>query len=119
MNRFSLVLTCIVRQMSDDLFGTLLLLVGYCMFLTIVNDSFLGVNMVLVEQLTQLTVYDLRTQIYRRSLDMDLAVFQRDGAAGLMSRLTHDVHCLALGFRAVWGKCLREPFKAAACLIGA
>jgi ATP-binding cassette subfamily B protein/subfamily B ATP-binding cassette protein MsbA len=117
--RFVQLRPWIERWLPDDPFRTLLVLVGVVLGLTVIKDGFLIANMLLVEQLTQRTVYDLRTQVFRRSLDMDLAVFQQDGASGLMSRMTHDIECLSHGVRALWGKCLREPFKAAACLVGA
>jgi ATP-binding cassette subfamily B protein/subfamily B ATP-binding cassette protein MsbA len=117
--RFLKLQPWIKRWLPDDPFRTLLVLVGVVLGLTVIKDGFLIANMLLVEQLTQRTVYEMRTQVFRRSLDMDLAVFQQDGASGLMSRMTHDIECLSQGIRALWGKCLREPFKAAACLVGA
>jgi ATP-binding cassette subfamily B protein/subfamily B ATP-binding cassette protein MsbA len=109
----------IVRWTPDDAFQTLLALVAVVMALTVLKDGFLIVNTLLVERITQSTVYDVRTQVYRRALEMDLAAFQQDGASGLLSRLTHDMHCLANGIRQLWGKCVREPFKMLACLIAA
>jgi ATP-binding cassette subfamily B protein/subfamily B ATP-binding cassette protein MsbA len=109
----------IVRWTPDDPFQTLLVLVAVVMVLTVVKDSVLVANTLLVERVTQRTTYDLRTQVYRRSLDLDMCVFQQDGASGLMSRLTHDMHALSAGVRQLWGKCVREPLKMLACLIGA
>jgi ATP-binding cassette, subfamily B, bacterial MsbA len=109
----------IVRWTPDDPFQTLLVLVAAILALTVVKDSFLVANTLLVEGVTQRTIYDVRTQAYRRALDMDLSAFQQEGASGLMSRLTHDMNCLAHGVRQLWGKCVREPFKMLACIIGA
>ncbi len=107
------------QWLPDDPFQTVLVIVAAVLVLTLLKDSFLAFNVLLVEHLTQRTVYDLRTQVYRRALDMELSVFQKDGASGLMSRLTHDMNCLSNGIRALWGKCVREPLKMIACLIGA
>ncbi len=107
------------RWLPKDPFRTLLAVVAVVLVLTVLKDMALTGNMLLVERLTQHTVYDLRTQIYRKTLDMDLAAFQQDGASGLMSRMTHDIAAMSYGIRALWGKCVREPLKMVACLVGA
>ena len=102
-----------------DPFQTLVVLVGAVLVMTLLKDLFLIFNNLLIERITQHTTYELRTQLYRRTLNRDLADFQQDGGGGLLSRLTHDVEWLAQGIRALWGKCVREPLKGAACMIGA
>lgn len=109
----------IAQWLPQDPFRTLILVVGIVLVLTVLKDIALTGNMLLVERLTQHTVYDLRTQIYRKTLDMDLAAFQEDGTSGLMSRMTHDIAAMSYGLRALWGKCVREPLKMIGCLVGA
>ena len=87
--------------------------------LTTVKNLFMAANTMLVERLTQRTAYELRTQVFRRVLDLDVASFHDDGTSGLMSRITHDVQALSTGVRVLWSRGLGEPLKMAACLVGA
>ncbi len=109
-----------VRQwLPSGPFQTLLVLVASVLAMTLLKDGFLVLNVLLIERLTQRTVYELRTQVYRRTLNRDLADFHHDGAGGLMSRLTNDIEGLSQGIRSLWGKCVREPLKGLACMVGA
>jgi len=86
---------------------------------TLLKDLFLIANNVLVARLAHLATFNLRKQFYRRTLRMDLATFNEEGTADLMSRFTHDMENLAAGLISLFGKLVREPLKAIACLLGA
>jgi len=48
---------------------------------------------------------------------MDLATFHDEGTSDLLSRFTYDMDSLAAGLIALFGKLIREPLKAIACLV--
>ena len=47
---------------------------------------------------------------------MDLATFNEDGTADLMSRFTNDMKQVAGGLESLFGKLVREPLKMFVCL---
>jgi len=107
------------RYMPGYAFPTLVLVLVLFLCGTIIKLLFLIANNVLVARLAQRATLDLRKLFYRRSLRMDLAAFNDDGTADLMSRFTHDTEHLSSGLVALFGKMVREPLKMATCLIGA
>ena len=76
-------------------------------------------NTVLVARLAEAGTFSLRKLFYRRTLRMDLASFHNDGTSDLMSRFTFDMETVSAGMTALFGKVIREPIKAIACLVGA
>lgn len=109
----------ILKYLPDTPFQTLLLIVGLLLVGTIVKDFMLVADMLLVEKLVQLTLFDVRKLYFRRALDMDVRSVGETGASQLMSRLTNDVGALARGLQMLFGNSLREPLKMIACLVGA
>jgi len=120
------------RHMPGHAFPTLVLVLVLFLCGTILKLAFLIANNISVARLAQRATLDLRKLFYRRSLRMDLAAFNDDGTADLMSRFTHDTETadlmsrfthdtehLSSGLMALFGKMVREPLKMAACLIGA
>jgi len=119
VQRYRWVKPYIDGYLPDDPFKTLALITGLLLLGTIVKDIFLIGNNVLVARLAQLATFDLRKLFYRRTLRMDLAAFDGQSTADLMSRFTHDMENVAVGLIALFGKLVREPLKMMACLIGA
>lgn len=109
----------IKRYTPDDAFLTLVLLIGFVFLGTVLKSLFTIAHTILVGRLTQLAIFDLRKQFFRRTLRMDLSTFTNEGSADLMSRFTHDMESLGDGLSAMFGKLVREPIKGAACLVGA
>ncbi len=107
------------KYLPHDPFMTLVLITGLLLLGTIFKDLFLIANNILVARLAQLTTFDLRKLFFRRTLRMDLATFDNEGTADLMSRFTHDTENVAAGLVALLGRLIREPLKMIACLIGA
>jgi len=103
----------------DQPFQTLLVVVAALLVGTVLKGFFLVGNFLLVERLAQLATFDLRKAFYRRTLDMDLASFQKDGTADLMSRSTNDMVLLTGGLNYLFGGAVREPLKMIACLSAA
>lgn len=100
-------------------FLTLVLIVFVLLLGTALKDVFLVANSILVARLAELTTFDLRKLFYRRTLRMDLATFHNEGTSDLMSRFTNDTNAVSAGLSALFGKLVREPLKAVACLGGA
>jgi subfamily B ATP-binding cassette protein MsbA len=111
----------VVPYLPEDPFQTLVLVVGLILLGTVVKSVFFVGHQVLVSRLTQLAIFNLRKEFYRRTLDLDLATFGADGngSSELMSRFTYDMESLSSGLNEILGKMVREPLKMMACLIGA
>ena len=100
-------------------FATLVLIVGVLLVGTLVKDLLIVANMVLVERLAQLAMFDLRKQFFRQSLALDLGVLNAGNNSKLLSHFTYDLNCLTVGLTTLFGQALREPLKMIACLVGA
>lgn len=100
-------------------YETLLCIVAVLFVGSMIKDSFLAVNMYLVDRMTNLAIFDLRKEFYRRTLRMDLRSFTQESSGGLMSRFTADIESLRSGLSILFGTSVREPLKMVACLIGA
>lgn len=109
----------IVRYLPDSSFWALALLVGILCGATVIKDSFLAADMILVERLSQLTAFDLRARLMRTALNREVAAFSNDRTSDLLSRFTTDMSSISAAVNAVVGRVLLEPLKMLACLIGA
>ena len=105
--------------LPDDPFLTLVLVVGLLLAGTVIKSLFFVAHQILIGNLSQLVVFRLRKEFYRRTLRMDVATFGEEGTSELMSRFTYDMESLSTGISDFFGKLVREPMKMAACLIGA
>jgi len=109
----------IINYLPRDPFQTLAWIVGALVVGTVIKSAFFVAHSVLVARLTNLALFDLRKEFYRRTLRMHLASFGEKGTGELMSRFTYDMESLGAGLRSLFGKAIREPLKMIACLIGA
>ncbi|MBN2023995.1 MAG: ABC transporter ATP-binding protein [Pirellulales bacterium] len=109
----------LVDRLPRDPFATLALFIGILLVGTLVKEAFLIANTILVARLAHLGTFQLRKLFYRRTLKMDLASFHNEGTSDLMSRFTYDMEAVAGGLVVLFGKVVREPLKAIACLVGA
>ena len=105
--------------MPTDPFQTMIAVVVFMLCGTVIKGTLLMANMILVERFTQQSMFSLRNQFYRNTLQMELASFGNDRTSGLMSRFTNDMNQLRMGVNSLLGKTVREPLKMAACLVGA
>jgi len=105
------------EYLPDSSFQMFVLVMGLLLLGTLVKDVFLVANNVFVARLAQQATFDLRKLFYRRTLRMDLATFNEDGTADLMSRFTNDMTKVAAGVEALFGKMVREPAKMIVCLV--
>ncbi|WP_425614752.1 ABC transporter ATP-binding protein [Anatilimnocola sp. NA78] len=109
----------IVRYLPDDSFWALALLVGILCGATLIKDFFLATNIVLVENLSQVAVVELRAQLMRRVLNREIDAFGNSRTSDTLARFTADMASVSTGVSAVVGRVMLEPLKMIACLIGA
>ncbi len=117
--RYRWVEPLIDRYLPDNGFRTLLLLMGLVMVGIALKGFFLFLQEVLVADLTQLTLFDVRNQFYRRTMALDLASFNDQGSAELLARFTNDMDSLQQGLTTILGRVVREPLRIVSCLAGA
>src|SRR5262245_42103436 len=65
----------IQRFIPNDTFVALALFLTFFMGATLLKDAMLVGNLVLVERLTQLAMFDLRNQMFRKTLKIEMAHF--------------------------------------------
>ena len=107
------------RWLPDDPFRTLVFVFGAAMIGTVIKGVFMAISTYSVGRLTQVTIFDLRNEFFRRTLRMDLHVFDRDRSSGLVSRSTYDFDRLSEGLGTLYAQGIREPIKMLSCLVGA
>lgn len=107
------------RYLPNSTFGALAVFIGILVIATLIKDVLLVGNLMLVERLTQLAMFDLRKQLIRKTLRMEMAHFGREHSSQLMHHLTADLSCACQGVNVVCGRLILEPLKMLACLIGA
>jgi ATP-binding cassette subfamily B protein/subfamily B ATP-binding cassette protein MsbA len=107
------------RYLPSDTFGTLIFVVSFIMFSTLLKGVFLTAQTVLVARLTNRLAMRLRRQCYQQTLAMDMASFEEGRTGDLMSRFTGDINAICSGIRSLFGVSLLEPLKMLSCLIGA
>lgn len=74
---------------------------------------------VLIGNVVELTAMSIRKECFRKTLELDYQTLHLTGTADLMSRFTHDMQVLSYSLRLIGGKIIREPLKAACCIVGA
>jgi ATP-binding cassette subfamily B protein/subfamily B ATP-binding cassette protein MsbA len=109
----------IERYAPETAFRTVLYLVGMLLAGSLIKDGFFVANMLLVERLVQLVMFDLRKQFYRQTLRLDTAALGEHSSSELLASFTNDITCLAISLNNLLGKALREPLRMIACLVGA
>ncbi len=119
LGRYQGVKPYIDNYLPSDPFRTLLLLIGIVMGGVAVKGLFQFLQEVLVADITQLSLFDIRNLFFRRTMALDLAAFSSQGSAELMSRFTSDMDSVAQGFNTLLSKVIREPLRIITCLGGA
>ncbi|MDA7950515.1 MAG: ABC transporter transmembrane domain-containing protein, partial [Pirellulaceae bacterium] len=107
------------KYIPSDPFQTLLLIVGFLLVGTLLKDLFLVLHIIFVERISQRTTLQLRQMMYEHTLKMDLADWNTDNHAKLLSHFTYDVESIHGGLNNLFGRAIREPLKMVACLAGA
>jgi len=114
--RYRSVEPFIKDYLPDNGFRTLLLLMALVMVGIALKGFFLFLQEVLVSDLTQLTLFDIRNLFFRRTMALDLASFNDQGSAELLARFTNDMESLHQGLMTIMGRVIREPLRIFSCL---
>jgi ABC-type multidrug transport system fused ATPase/permease subunit len=105
--------------LPDESFKTLVLLIGLVMFGVALKGFFMFLQEVLVADVMQLTLFDIRNRFFRRTINLDLASFSDQGSSDLMARFTNDMDSFGQGLNTLMSKVIREPMRFSTCLGGA
>jgi ABC-type multidrug transport system fused ATPase/permease subunit len=119
LGRYRRIQPWVDRYLPRDNYSTLLLLFALVMTGVAVKGLFLFLQEVLVADIVQLSLFDIRNLFYRRTMALDLASFSEGGSAELMARFTNDVDSLSQGLNTLLSKVIREPLRVVSCLGGA
>ena len=119
LRRYQSIEPFVRKYMPDDAFRTLLLLIASVMAIIAVKGVFQFLQDVLVADITQLSLFDIRNLFFRRTMALDLSAFSDQGSAELMARFTNDMDSVAQGFNTVFSKVIREPLRIVFFLGGA
>lgn len=104
------------RYLPQNGFQTLLLLLGLVMGGVALKGVFLFLQEMLVADVNQLTLFDIRNHFYRRTIALDLSSFGDQGTSELISRFTNDMDSVAMGLNTLLSKVMREPLRIISCL---
>jgi ABC-type multidrug transport system fused ATPase/permease subunit len=104
------------RYLPTDGFRTLKLLMLLVVLGVVVKGMFQFFQEVLVADIMQLCLFDIRNHFFRRTLALDLASFNQQGSAELMARFTNDMDSLSQGLNTLLTKVIREPLRILSCL---
>jgi ATP-binding cassette subfamily B protein/subfamily B ATP-binding cassette protein MsbA len=107
------------EHMPQEPYPTLMLVVAALLIGTLLKATCLIFNVVLVHRISQLVAFDLRKQLYRSTVALELARFKEEGTSRMLSHFTHDMQEVAKGLNTVFGRAIREPLKIVVCLTGA
>ena len=92
------------QYLPDTAFETLVLVVCLMIGGTVMKDLILMSNIILTQRFTQLSVFNLRKEFYRRTLKMSVGSFNADRSTELMSRITNDTEVVTQGIFQLLGK---------------
>ena len=81
-----------------------------------IKGFFMFLQEVLVADVMQLTLFDIRNLFFRRTINLDLASFSDQGSAELMARFTNDMDSFGQGLNTLMSKVIREPMRVVSCL---
>jgi ATP-binding cassette, subfamily B, bacterial MsbA len=99
-----------------DRFDTIALIFGFFLFATFLKGIFVYLQEVLVGDVVNRVIVDIRKKCFRHVLSLDYQTVAAAGPSNLMSRITNDVETLAAGLRTVLVRLVREPLKAGGCI---
>ena len=119
LNRYKLLQPYVFRYLPNDSFKTLLLLIVLVMLGVALKGFFMFLQEVLVADVMQLTLFDIRNLFFRRTINLDLASFSDQGSSELMARFTSDMDSFGQGLNTLMSKVIREPLRFMTCLGGA
>ena len=116
LNRYRWIQPRINRYLPHKGFQTLVLLLGMVMLGVALKGVFLFMQEVIVADVMQVTLFDIRNFFYRRTMALDLSSFGEQGSAELISRFTSDMDSVGVGLNTLFSKVMREPLRIISCM---
>ena len=113
---YELLHSLFCRYLPTTPFGTIVVLLIALLGLTVLKTLFLIANSVLVARIANETIFEVRNRLYDKCLALEVARYNQEGSAVLMSRITNDVAGIGTGLTDLYGKMIREPLKMFVCL---
>lgn len=111
------VKTYVMPWVPSDQFDTFAVILGVLLVATLIKGVAIFMQDLLIGSVVELSVLGIRKECFRRTLTLDYQTLAMDGTANLMSRFTYDVNVMSDGLSLLGGKVIREPLKAAACIV--
>ena len=107
----------VIPWLPKDRFDTFALILAGLLAATLIKGVCIFIQDVLTGSVVELTVMAIRKECFRRTLALDYQTLMMKGTPELMSRFTYDMTVLSNGLVLLGGKVVREPLKAAVCLV--
>jgi len=107
----------VIGWLPRDQFDTFALILAVLLAATLIKGICIFIQDVLIGSVVELTVMSIRKECFRRTLALDYQTLAMKGTPELMSRFTYDMTVLSSGLLLLGGKVIREPLKAAVCLV--
>ncbi|MCL2306246.1 MAG: ABC transporter ATP-binding protein/permease [Planctomycetaceae bacterium] len=107
------------RFCPRDPFLTLVMIVAFLLVGTLLKAFLTILHTILSARIAAKTIFEIRNQMFRKIIRYEVNYFSQEGISNVMSRIMGEVNSLSLGLTVFYGKLIREPFKMAACLVGA
>ena len=109
----------VIRFIPNSAFVALAIVIGVLMVGTMIKGALIVGNSIFVERLAQSAIYELRKQLFRRTLKLEISTLSDDRSSNILARFTNDMNHIHSGLYMLLGRVLLEPLKMVACLIGA
>jgi ATP-binding cassette, subfamily B, bacterial MsbA len=107
------------RYLPTTAFRTLVWVCTALIAGTLLKSVFRIAGMYYTGRIGALVTFELRKELYRRTLRLDLATMNSTTTGDLMNRFTSNVNVAANGVQNVFGMVICEPMKIVVCLAGA
>ena len=109
----------VTRWAPTTPFSTLIVVLVWLLVTSLLKGVCLVFSVIFVARVSNRTVMDMRRIFYRKALELDQRRIDYMGTSNLMTQLSHNMILVSGGLTSFYGKCMREPMKMVACLIGA
>lgn len=107
----------ILPWVPRDKFDTITAILAILLAATLLKGLFTYFQELLVGSVVQLTVNSIRQACFRSALRLDYQTLHRIGDSALMSRMTNDIEQMTSTIRIFGVSMIREPLKAAGCIL--
>jgi len=117
LRRLNWVRGQVLPHLPRDAFDTMALVLLVLMVGTLLKGVGIYIQDVLVGSAVEKSIRGVREACFEHCLSLDYQTLANDGTAPLMARFTNDFTVMANGLKLMGGKVIREPLKAATCIV--